>query len=359
MVFNFGRPKISCPLIIILYLLVAGCMKDDVWIQDHLNASGTVIPATAIYVINEGNFMYGNASISCYDTLKQNVQNDLFYKINGLPLGDVAESMTIRKNMGYIVVNNSGKIYIINSLNGKYIGKITGLTSPRFLHFVNDEKAYVTDLYASKISIVNPTTGAILSSIACPSHRSTEEMVQYGNLLFVTCWSGDHTVLIIDTDNDKILSEISTGSQPCGIVKDRFNKIWVLCQSQPGTGNSSLAQLQRIDPVSRTVDKNFNFRIGDKPVKLVLDDLGENLCYILGNSIYKLSVSDESLPPKPFISFKSQLLYGLGIDPKNGDIYVSDALDYQQSGIIYRFSRYGNLIHSFKVGIIPGRFCFN
>lgn len=334
-------------------------MNDDEWIEDHQNLNEIVITPESIFVINEGNFMYGNATLSCLDTVKNDIQNDIFYKTNGLPLGDVAESMTIWKNKGYIVVNNSGKVYIIDTRNGKYIGKITGLTSPRFVHFVNDEKAYITDLYAGKISIFNPATGLVTGFIATSSHHSTEEMVQYGNLVFVTCWSGDHSVLVINTLDDQIIAELQTGSQPCGIVLDRFKKIWVLCQSQPGNNSANKAQLQRIDPDKMLIDKSFNFSFGEKPVKLAMDEMGENLLFILGNSVYKLSVLADGLPEHPYINLQSTILYGLGVDPNNGNIYVSDALDYQQTGTIYRYAKSGRLLGRFKAGIIPGRFCFN
>jgi len=343
---------------ILILCMVTACMKDDNWAIDHLQQGKIDLPDGSLFVVNEGNFMYGNATLSVYDTLKNVVQNDLFYKVNGLPLGDVAESMTIWKSKGYIVVNNSGKIYAMDTENGKYTGKITGLTSPRFIHFFNDQKAYVTDLYAGKISIVNPAINQITGSVSCSSHPSTEEMVQLGNLLFVTCWSGDKTVLVIDTESDQIISEITTGVQPCGIVKDRYNKIWVLCQSLPGNGTASLAQLQRINPITRSIDRSFSFPTGAKPVKLTVDGKGENLFYLLGKDVFKMAVMADQLPEVPFVSLQSKVLYGLGIDPANGNIYVSDALDYQQPGVISRFSASGKLLHSFKAGIIPGRFCF-
>jgi len=48
----------------------------------------------------------------------------------------------------------------------------------------------------------------------------------------------------------------------------------------------------------------------------------------------------------------------LTVDPKNGDVYVADAIDYQQDGIVYRYTKEGKLIDQFYVGIIPGAFCW-
>jgi len=44
--------------------------------------------------------------------------------------------------------------------------------------------------------------------------------------------------------------------------------------------------------------------------------------------------------------------------PRRGDVYVADAIDYQQQGIVYRYSSEVKLIDEFYVGIIPGAFCW-
>ena len=170
---------------IILTILLAGCMKDDQWMENQREDLSGQLTDGGLFIVNEGNFMYGNATLSFYNPDTKEVQNDLFFNVNGLPLGDVAQSMYLFNNKGYIVVNNSGRIYIIDIQTGKYTGKITGLVSPRYIHFISEQKAYITDLYASAITVFDPTTNQITGSIPTVGHASTENMIQYGNILYV------------------------------------------------------------------------------------------------------------------------------------------------------------------------------
>jgi len=343
-------------LIALTLLVSTGCMKDDEWISRHQTGASL---SGGVFIINEGNFMYGNASLSFYDPATRTLQNDLFYITNGLPLGDVAQSMIIRDNLGYIVINNSGKVYVINTTDGKYVGKITGLTSPRYIHFVNSEKAYITDLYAGQITIVNPKTYQITGSILTTGHASTEQMIQWNDFLFVTCWSFDNTVLVIDTRTDTVVDEIKTGKQPGGLVLDKYNKIWVLCDggwSKSGT-TSRIPMLQRIDPVTRTIEKSFSLTADAKPSRLAINGTRDSLLFI-NDGIWKLGVNQLTLGDNPFLSTQNHLYYSLAVDPKTSEIYLSDAIDYLQRGLIYRLSPLGAKVDSFKTGIIPAAFCF-
>ena len=148
----------------LLLLLLAGataCMK---W--DYGNEESFHLSRRGLFITNEGNFQYGNATLSYYDPDNKTVENELFYRANAMKLGDVAQSMTIRDGIGWIVVNNSHVIFAIDIETGKEIGRITNLTSPRYMHFLSDEKAYVTQIWDNKIFIVNPSTFEITGRFA-------------------------------------------------------------------------------------------------------------------------------------------------------------------------------------------------
>lgn len=343
-------------LTILMLLVFSGCMKDDQWVKSL--QSERKLPR-GVFIINEGNFMYGNASLSFYDPATREIQNDIFYNTNGLPLGDVAQSMVISDTLGYIVINNSGKIYVISTSSGKYVGKITGLTSPRYIHIMNNDKAYITDLYAGQITIFNPKSYQITGAISTPGHASTEQMVQWNDFLFVSCWSFDNTILVIDTRTDAVVAEIKTGKQPGGLVLDKNNKIWTLCDggwSKTGT-TSRIPMLQQIDPATRTIEKSFSLSADAKPSRLAINGTRDSLLFI-NDGIWKISVNQATMSDRPFLKTDNHLYYSLAVDPKTAEVYLSDAIDYMQRGVIYRFSPLGAKIDSFKTGIIPGAFCF-
>lgn len=65
-----------------------------------------------MFVINEGNFGSGNASVSLFDPAKNEVVEDFYKTQNSAALGDVAQSMSRVNDNYYVVVNNSAKILV-------------------------------------------------------------------------------------------------------------------------------------------------------------------------------------------------------------------------------------------------------
>ncbi len=343
---------------LLLLCATTSCMKWEYGIEEEFISSGD-----GLFITCEGNFQYGNASLSYYDPETRTVENEIFNRANAMKLGDVAQSMVIRDSVGWVVVNNSHVIFAIDLNTFKERGRIVNLTSPRYMHFLSDEKAYVTQLWDNRIFIVNPRRYEITGYIECPGMTmetgSTEQMVQYGKYVYVNCWSYQNRILKIDTETDVVVDELEVGIQPTSLVLDKNNKLWTLTDG--GFENSPYGyeppKLYCIDAETFTIEKEFRFGLDDKTLELQLNRAGDKL-YWLNNDVWVMSVDDEHLPLRPFLDNRGTIYYGLTVNPDNGDVYVADAIDYQQPGKIYRYDAQGDLLDEFYVGIIPGAFCW-
>lgn len=318
---------------------------------------------SGLFICNEGNFQYGNASLSYYDPNSQTIENEVFNRANGMKLGDVAQSMVIRDGIGWVVVNNSHIVFAIDIDTFREVGRITNLPSPRYIHFISDTKAYITQIWDNRIYIVNPKSYQITGHIVCPDMTmesgSTEQMVQLGDYLYVNCWSYQNRILKIDTRTDTIVDSLTVGVQPTSLVLDRYGKLWTITDG--GYAGSPYGYeapaLYCIDTQSFTIEKQFNFRLGDSPSEIVINSSGDTL-YWINDDIWSMDVTAERMSVRPIIESRGTIYYGLTVSPINGDIYIADAIDYRQQGAIYRYTADGEMIDEFYAGIIPGSFCW-
>lgn len=348
-------------LVIISAILISCKPEPIVPVEEYNKNKG-------VFICNEGNFMFGNASLSFYDTDSSKIHNQIFYNANNFPLGDVAYSMSIFNNRGFVIINNSAKIMVINVNDFTHIATITDFTSPRDIAFLNLSKAYVSDLYSPYISIINPSTYQITGSINIGS--STEQMLIEGQYLYATSWSNNNKVYKIDIIADELVDSVEVTLQPNSIVIDTNSQLWVLSDGgylgiQGGRDTASLACISTDD---FEVIKEFKFpSIETSPNHLKINNAGNALYFLNGSwggstsngGVYRMSINELKLPDEPIIDEGNQLFYSLGIDPENSDIYVGDAVDYIQNGIVLRYDNNGVRLDSVRVDIIPGSFCFN
>ncbi len=332
-------------------ILLSSCIKDKP--QEPLKTATTINPDTKVLVINEGGFGYNNAGISLYDPTSGAVIED-YYKQqnNNEALGDVCQSICKFNNRYYAVMNNSGKIVVVNATDLVKTGVITGFNSPRYMLPVTYNKAYVSDLYSNSIKVIDLNTNSIKGSITCMA--GTEEMVLIYNKAFVTNGNSNYCY-IINTVTDVISDSINIGKGGTSSVIDKNSKIWIL----PGgsTAGNQSGKLVRIDPVNLQIELSLNFALTDSPNSLRINKTHDTL-YFLNKGINRVLISDTQLPISPLISQGSKIYYGLGINPKDYTIYVSDAIDYIQKSKIEIYKTDGSFKTSFNAGIISNGFVF-
>ena len=129
-------------------------------------------------------------------------------------------------NKGFIVVNNSSKIEVVDISNFKSLGSISPFNSPRYILPISKNKAYVSDLYEGKISIIDPEQQTIIGSISTGGW--TEEMHLANNKAFV-CHMDSAQILVIDVQSDQIINRIKTPVEPNKILQDVNGNLWVAC----------------------------------------------------------------------------------------------------------------------------------
>lgn len=338
-----------------ILLLFVGCRSDLP--KPTLSQPYTPRADSNVYIVNEGPFGSGSGEISYYNSQTGTVVEDIYSQVNGNKLGNVCQSMCIVNNTGYIVVNNAQKIVIVSLPEFKLIGTITGLTSPRYFLPINKNKAYVTDLYSNTIAVIDLNTNTVVKNIPCTG--STEELIVLGNKAYVTNTRTDK-IYVINSDSDLVEDSITVGFCSSSLRADYAGKIWVYCTGD--LDKKINAGIYQVDPATKKILQKLNLNntlnTWDRmDINTTLDTI-----YYLNNGVYCLPVSASSIPSKPIIAVEGRNFYGIGIDPNTGEIYLADAKDFSQRGIIYRYKKdlLGNAIltASFKASTIPSDFVF-
>lgn len=343
----------------VLALGLAACTEQNEGIQpENFNQQ-----QRSLIIGCEGNYGAANATLSCYTPEEKKIENEVFMRANGQLLGDVAQSLTMYDGLCWIASNNSGVIFAIDPATFREVKRIV-VPNPRHIHFLSPEKAYVTALWDNRITIVNPQTGTVTGHITTEMEAataSTEQMVQLGKYLYVNCWSYQRQLLKIDTESDQVVATLEVGIQPANITADKNGKLWVLCDGGQWDGNPlgyEAPTLLRIDPERFEVELRLEMQLGEFPAKLQTNAAGDRL-YWLNGGVWSMSVESEELPAAAAFSTGLSSEYGLTIDPVSEEIYVSDAVDYTQQGVVARFTPQGEELDHFTVGICPGTFAWN
>lgn len=344
---------------------LSGCMEKP----SSVNPSPDIVPEQGhgLFILCEGTFPAGNSSLSFYDTEAGEVYNNVFSSANdGAKLGDTGQSMTLHEGTLWVVVNSSHVIFAVDPATFKEKGRITSpeMTSPRYMHFVSDGKAYVSQLYDNRILVVDPKTYSVTGTIETgmeAGSASVEQMVSCGDYVIANCWSYQKDLIRIDTRTDKVTDVLEVGVQPQSICLDSDGKLWVLTDGGGWAENPTgyeAPRLVKVDPVKFEIEETFRLALGDSPSELQTDASGDNLYFLNVGKVWKMSKDASSLPSEPYIDFAGSAPYALTVCPWNSDIYVADAVDYAQKGAVVRYSSDGTVLDEFRTGICPGSFCW-
>lgn len=290
-------------------------------------------------VLNEGNFMFGNGSLSILNNESRSVSQNVFSEANGFPLGDVPQSLVFNDSLGYIVVNNSGKIEIVNQSDFTSIGTISGFTSPRYLSIksIQPLTAYVTDLYANKIWVVNLESQSIVGDI--PFSGWGEEMIQSDQTTLVLNKT-DSLIYLINNSNNTLWGTMNGFSEVIEIEKWGDSEILVLT-----TQGLFLSSIDGSNP-ELIVD------MSNRTPSKMAGAFDNHSVYFLDNGLFQVDLTTKQVSEVLSLSIGSYY-YGVYFNPHTSEIVVLDAKDFVQDGDAIVIPSNEEKIEIFKVGINP------
>lgn len=322
------------------------------------------------FVVNEGGWGNSNTSISFYDRQAGTFTNDVFAIANQRPLGDQSQSMTIIGDKGYIVVQNSRKIEVIDASTYASIVTIKdSITNPRYIVQVSTTKAYVSDWGADgmtgTIKVLDLSTNTITKTITGVGVGSNR-MIRIATKVYVTNSGGymapDNKLTIIDSNTDAIVDHITIADNTNSLQLDKDANMWIAA-----TGNVNYTIDGVIDVANSTVGSltkygNTTLQLKAPEVtdmglsNLVISKDASQLYYLYKSAIYSMSISATALPTTPFKAADNY--YGLAVDPYDGSIIACKAPNFSAAGSIEILDSNGNVKSSFTAGIAPNGCAF-
>jgi len=337
---------------LLVVLLFISCSDD--------NGNDTDPPISGAYengyfVTNEGPFQNGSGSLTFVDddgTITQNV----YKKVNEEDLGNIAQSMVLTSDRGYIIVNNSHKVVVVDRYTMEKITVIEGnsINNPRYLA-VLDNVGYLsnwgdpTDPSDDFITIIDLVTNEIVRTIAVG--EGPENMVITNTKLFVNLeggYSQNNKVAIIDLNSNDVDTVLTVGEVPNSSCVDFLGTVWVLCAGNPNwTGNETAGSLYKI---TGTNISHYDFGLEDHPEHLTYGD--GKLYYNLNGQLFQMNIDATGLPSESLNGFDG---YYYTLKFNDSKLYATDAIDFASEGILKIFDIVsGNLLNTITTGIIPG-----
>lgn len=341
-------------LLALVATLFVSCAKDE----DPVICTDTPL-GPGVWIANEGGFGNNNASLT-FLADDGSVRDGIFESVNGQPLGDVAQSIFTHNGLGYIAVNGSQKIEVIDLSSGERLHTLTGFDYPRYFCADADGTVYVSNgSGAGEVSALDGAAGQIewTSQVG-----SGPERMATNDQFLVVCNSGgfgtDNTVSVFDLSNDVLAQTIEVGDRPVDIEVDGNGDFWVLSKGETLYNDSwevtghTPARLTEISGSDLSISHNHQVgEEGDHPTHLAQTPAG--VLVVALNGLQTIAPTTGSLTALVEGNF-----YSLDVDPATGYLWAAPYPDFQNASTVEVYDASGALITTHDAGIAPNTAAF-
>lgn len=367
--------------IALVSLLIAGCRRDEPVTPPEEEQKGEVVQneIAGFYLLNEGNMGSNKSTLDYYDYTTATYSRDIYAEANpNVPkeLGDVGNDLKIYGGRMYAVINCSNKVEVLDARTCKRIGQVD-IPNCRYITF-DGRYAYVTS-YAGPVSldashaqigyVARFDTAALQIDATCLVGYQPDEPAVVNGKLYVANSGGymvpdyDSTVSVIDLTSFTETKRITVAKNLWRARADRYGQLWV---SSRGDYYDTPAKLYCIDTNTDRIVDSVSMAVS------ALDIVGDSLyaCatawdYIEMDDVLSYSILNVRTRETVSTGFitdgtdaQIQKPYGIKVNPLTRDIYVTDAKNYVNPGMLHCYSPAGVLQWSVRTGDIPAQIAF-
>ena len=367
-----------------IILFFNSCREDDIITPPE------VIPVTppedsheliGFYLLNEGNMGSNKSTLDYFDFATGNYHRNIYGDANpSVPkeLGDVGNDLKIYGGRLYAVINCSNKVEVMDKFTAKRIGQIN-IPNCRYIQF-HEGYAYVTS-YAGPVE-VNPdyeqigyvakVDTATLQVVArCLVGFQPDELEIVGEKIYVANSGGymvpnyESTVSVIDIQSFTETKRIEVAINLHRLKADNHGNLWI---SSRGDYYEEPSRLYWIDTQVDTYGGMLDISVSGMTLE------GDTLYLYSGEFNYNtfeytvtygmVDVVKKQIVSRNFITDGTDkqitMPYGIMVNPRNKDIYITDAANHVYPGALFCFDRYGKMkwTNPVQTGDIPAHFAF-
>lgn len=316
-----------------------------------------------VVLLNEGIWGSNNASLSMIDNQKGELANGWFDEANGRGLGDVAQDIVLYGSKLYAVVSESGSLEVIDTASGKSQRVDLGNRYPRYIA-TDGGYLYISCYNPHSVIRIDTATLAIGATCLLGDYHP-EGMAIAGGRLFVASSNVSDAQGTYSYDSVIYVVELSEFDNPQAIVVGHNPQL-----------------VARLDNSHLVV--NYWGDYGEHPAGSTLVDANTLSVVQLDAKLSNMTVhqgllygyistysSDYSSKTTEYVTIDANATvtpilpdcavdrpYGIGVDPRNGDILIATDGNYSSTGSVYCYTRDGELRWKQSAGYFPSKFIF-
>lgn len=359
-----ARSRALC-LFVLLALTVPGVMSCTSTDGPDL----TPPPAldSAVMVVNQGLFGLDNASLS---RIRPDNSVDLswFSAANASrKLGGTANDIAFLGDTAFISVTKSHAIEVINAKTGRHLGTMLLPVSydPWEIEVISRSLACVSTTNGDGVQFFNPSTLTLLDHVvtgpATQGVAATATQVFVANSGYGTLRDtvkGAGTVSVIDIASRTVTAVLNIGKNVTEVQLSPDRKRLYAYYQELYTNPTAKQGIVEVDVATLKETARWTF-IGSGYMNVTASGvyvIGKSAETVLSQQVLRIDPLLTTPTPSPLFGIPVGLtVNGLTVDPRDGSMWICDAVDYSRNGSVVHFTAQGVVKHSHDVGPVPVR----